>query len=107
MLVSIARPGVCDVNPWGVDITVARGRRISRRGGEGYRVHRADVAEADRTWREEVPVVALRLAVEQCMDAGTPTYLLEQAIGNGLTAGFATDAEARKLRRKLKGRYAC
>ena len=99
--------GVCDVNPRYVDITVARGRRISRRGGEGYRVHRADVAQADRAWREEVPVVALRLAIEQCLDAGTPTYLLEQAIGNGLAGGFVTAAEAEALKGKLEGRYAC
>ena len=97
--------GVCDVNPRDVDVTVARGRRISRRGGEGYHVHRADVEEADRAWREEVPVVALRLAIEQCLDAGTPTYLLEQAIENGLAEGFVTGAEAGKLRGKLEERY--
>lgn len=97
--------GVCDVNPRDVDVTVAKDRRISRRGGEGYRVHRADVAEEDRMWREEVPVVALRLAIEQCLAAGTPTYLLEQAIGNGLAGGFVTAAEAEALRGKLEGRY--
>ena len=88
---------VCDVNPKVIDIAVAKGRRISRSGGEGYRIHRIDVAEVDRTWREEVPVVALRLAVEQCLEAGTPTYLVEQAIENGREKGFITAAEAAAL----------
>jgi predicted transcriptional regulator of viral defense system len=92
------------VNPRAIDITVGRGRRIARRGGEGYELHREDVAAADRAWREGVPVVRLRKAVEQCIIAGTPTYLLEQAVENGLAQGFLTAAEARGLNGKLEAR---
>ena len=98
--------GVCDVNPKAVDVTVARDRRISRRGGEGYRLHREDVPEADRMWRDEVPVVALRRAIGQCLDAGTPTYLLEQALSSGLAQGFLAAPEAELLGERLEARYA-
>lgn len=89
--------GVCDVNPKVIDVTVARGRRISRQGGEGYSLHRENAAAADVAWREGVPVVSLRRAIEQCLEAGTPTYLLEQAVENGLAEGFLTPAEAKEL----------
>lgn len=98
--------GVCDINPKVVDVTVAKGRRISRRGSEGYRIHCANVPTPDCTWREEVPVVTLRLAIEQCLNAGTPTYLIEQAIENGLAEGFITAAEASVLKGRLEGRNA-
>lgn len=97
--------GVCDVNPKAIDVTVARGRRIARRGGEGYELHSEDIAAVDRAWREGVPVVRLRKAIEQCIIAGTPTYLLEQAVENGLAQGFLTAAEARDLNEKLEARY--
>ena len=60
----------------------------------------------DRAWREEVPVVSLRLAIEQCLEAGTPTYLVGQAIENGLSKGFIKSFEADGLRKRLEERYA-
>ena len=98
--------GVCSVNPKLIDITVAKGRRISRHGGEGYRIHQANIVDADRAWREEVPVATLRLAIEQCLKGDTPTYLIGQAIENGLAAGFITNAEAKKLNDQLEKRNA-
>ena len=97
---------VCDINPKTIDVAVARDRRISRCGGEGYSIRHIDIEEADRVWREEVPVVKLRLAIEQCLEDKTPTYLIEQAIKNGLETGFITKTEAAALTETMEARYA-
>lgn len=97
--------GVCDVNPRAIDVTVPKGKRISRRSGEGYRIHHEDIAEGDRTWREEVPVVTLARAIEQCMLAGTATYLLEQAAERGLAEGLIASGDHSRLTEMLRGRY--
>lgn len=97
--------GVCDVNPRGIDVTVPKGRRISRRGGEGYRIHCEDIAEDDKTWWEEVPVVTVACAIEQCMLAGTATYLLEQAIERGFAKGLLASGDRDRLAKMLRGRY--
>lgn len=95
---------VCDVNPKAIDVTVAKGRRISRKGGEGYSIHREDIANNNRAWREEVPVVTLTRAIEQCIIAGTPTYLIDQAIERGLTRGLLTTRAGERLTEMLKER---
>lgn len=97
--------GVCDVNPRAIDITVPEGKRISRRGGEGYRIHHENIKEGDRTWREEVPVVTLVRAIEQCVLAGTSTYLLEQAAERGLAEGLIATGDHGRLTEMLRGRY--
>ena len=96
--------GVCDVNPGQVHITVAKRRRIARGGGEGYAVHREDLAPEDLSWWEGIPTVTLRKAIAQCTDAGTPSYLLHQAIENGLARGMLLPDEAADLQTKLAER---
>ena len=95
---------VCDVNPGAIHVTVAKGRRISRRGGEGYELHREDMAPADLTWWEGIPAVTLDKAIEQCIDYGTPTHLISQAIENGRARGLILEGEADDLRARLETR---
>lgn len=97
--------GVCDINPKAIDVTVPKGKRISRSGGEGYHIHREDIAERDRAWREEVPVVTLARAIRQCIQAGTAAYLLEQAMDNGLAEGLITTGEFGRLNAMMQERY--
>lgn len=78
---------VSDVNPGVIHVTVGRGRRLRRTGSSQYAIHAQDLTPAQLTWWEEVPVVTLATAISQCLDIGTPTYLLRQAIENGHTQG--------------------
>lgn len=96
--------GVCDVNPAMIHVTVGKGRRIARRGGEGYVLHREDVAEGDLTWWKGMPIATLRKAIEQCIDSGTSSHLLAQAIENGSARGVVLEHEAAALRERLEAR---
>ncbi len=96
--------GVCDVNPGTIHVTVTKGRRISRRGGEGYELHREEVSPADLTWWEGIPTIAPAKAIEQCIDYGTPTHLIIQTIENARARGLILEEEESALRAKLKAR---
>ena len=93
--------GICDVNPGKVHVTVARGRRISRAGGEGYELHFENIPASDLAWWEGIPITTLRKAIGQCIGYGTPTYLIEQAIENGQARGLILTGEAESLHAKL------
>lgn len=94
---------VCDVNPRLVHVSVGKGRRIKRRNGEGYAVHYENVDARDATWRDGLPVVTLGKAIEQCFKAGTASYLLEQAVDEGVRQGYLSAAEGERLRGELEG----
>jgi predicted transcriptional regulator of viral defense system len=56
-------------------------------------VHFADVPEADRTWKESIPLTSPRRALQDCMRDGTSPELLEQALRQARTRGLVS-AEA-------------
>lgn len=87
-----------------IHVTVPLTRRIAKSDGDGYVIHKERLLEEDRTWAEELPVVTLVKAIEQCIVADTPSYLLEQAIKNGRDKGLISDAMARDLGRRLDER---
>lgn len=88
---------ICDINPTTIHITISKGRRITRQGSEGYTLHFEDMLPEDITWWEGIPIVCARKAIEQCIDAGIPTYLLNQAIENALARGLILKNEAEIL----------
>lgn len=79
--------GAGTVNPSVIHVTVGRDRRIRRAGGGQYEIHYQDLEPRQLTWWEEVPTVTLDTAILQCIDYGTPTYLLRQAIEEGNAQG--------------------
>lgn len=95
-----------DVNPSVVHVTVEKGRRINRRGGEAYCLHSETIPPNDTGWWQGIPVVKPALAIDQCIQWGTPTYLLEQAVEEGVKKRLVNRLEAEKLRRKLDERDA-
>ncbi len=95
---------VCDIVPDFIHVTVPLTRRIAKSDGDGYVIHKERLLEEDRTLAEELPVVTLVKAIEQCIVADTPSYLLEQAIKNGRDKGLISDAMARDLGRRLDER---
>lgn len=95
---------VCDVNPTGIHIAVGKDRRIRRTGGEGYALHYEEIAEEERDWWEGAPRVKLATAIEQCICTNTASYLLDQAIENGLKLGLISHSDAERLSRLIEVR---
>lgn len=94
-----------DVNPNRYHVTVGRRRRLRRAGGEQVLVHYEDLAPSEVGWWEEIPTVTPATAIAQCIDFGTPSYLLSQAIDNGHRRGRITIAQRDDLARKLEERH--
>ena len=97
--------GISDVNPSRIHVTVGRHRRIRRAGGEGYAVHYEDLIPQQLTWWQEIPTVTPATAVEQCIESGTPTYLVRQAIDRGHARGYLAKDEHTALTAKLENRH--
>jgi predicted transcriptional regulator of viral defense system len=99
---------VSDINPTKIFVTVGKNRRIRRKGGEHYVVHHQDLQPDQIGWQDEIPSVNLPTAIEQCIETGVPTYLLDQAIERGRARGLLTVSEEKYLEEKLEersGRY--
>ena len=92
--------GVCDVNPTKIHVTAKR--RIRRSGGDGYALHRQDLEKSQIGWWEELPIVKLPTAIEQCIVNGTPTYLILQAVENGVRRGMLSENDSERLRKMVE-----
>ena len=97
--------GISDVNPNRIHVTVGKQRRLRRSTGEEYVVHYEDLTPLQVGWWQEIPTVTPRTAVEQCLNYGTPTYLLRQAIERGHAQGYLKAAERDELTEALDGRH--
>lgn len=97
--------GISDVNPNRIHVTVARHRRLRRSGADEYIVHYEDLDPEQIGWWQEIPTVTAKTAIGQCVENGTPTYLLRQAIGRGYDEGRLTAAERDELTGELEARH--
>ena len=77
-----------------------RGRRL--RVPEGLALHHADLAEADRSWIETIPVTTPRQAITECLSAHTAPELVEQAIRQARQRGLISGADSRSLANRLR-----
>jgi len=77
---ALASCEVCDINPDRIHVTLPKGRRIRRRGGELYVVHHEDLAPERIGWWQQIPTVTLPTAIAQCITNGVPGYLMRQAL---------------------------
>ncbi len=96
---------ISDVNPNRIHVTVGKHRRLRRTGGQAYFVHREDLSAKQIGWWQEIPTVTAKTAVEQCLELGTPTYLLRQAIARGHAQGYLTATERDDLTAALEARH--
>lgn len=80
---ALAAWDVSDVNPYLTHVTINRARRLRRTGGEYYVVHRRDLHPSQRTWWQAIPITTLPTTIADCIQTGTPTYLIRQAIERG------------------------
>lgn len=93
---------LCDVNPNRIHVTVGKDRRLRRADGGEYVIHYEDLARAQIGWWQEIPTVTAKTAIAQCLDYGTPTYLLRQAIEQGYARGYLKAVERDELERALE-----
>lgn len=97
--------GISDVNPNRIHLTVAKQRRFRRTGGDDYVVHYEDLNPKQIGWWQEIPTVAPATAIRQCIEFGTPTYLLRQAIERGQSRGYLKAAQRDELAEELEVRH--
>jgi predicted transcriptional regulator of viral defense system len=95
-----------DVNPDRIHVTVPKHRRIRRSGARGIEVHYQDLERRQIGWFEQIPTVEPATSIQQCIDTGTPTYLLRQALKGARETGRITADEGERLRRRLEDRDA-
>lgn len=95
---------VSDVNPDRIHLTVNRNRRLRRAGGERYIIHYQDLGTTQRTWWEGIPITDLPTTIADCINTGTPTYLIRQAIDRGGRTSLLPAAERNRLTQLLEHR---
>lgn len=95
---------ISDINPARIHFTVPRGRRLRRAGGDGYVIHYEDLAPAQITWWQEMPVTDVLTTIAQCIESGVPTYLLRQAIERAGRGGQVGAEQQNELVRRLEER---
>ena len=103
---ALAVRGHGDVNPDRIHITVATHRRIRRSPTGPYALHYEDLPPQALGWWQGVRTVTAATALQQCLDAGTPGYLVRQAIDAARGDGQLTAANAAMLMQQLDMRYA-
>ncbi len=89
---------LCDVNPSWIDVTVPTGFRTTRTAPVLLRLHRQDLAGADTTWFEGIPIVTVYQAILGSIEIGIGWNLIEQALTNARRRGLLTRAHAAELR---------
>ncbi len=95
---------ISDILPDRYHITVGKDRRLRRENERGYEVHYEDLTPRQIGWWEEVPTVKPATAIAQCIDYGTPTYLLRQALDRGFRQGRINIDQQLELAAKLEAR---
>lgn len=101
---ALAAWDVSDVNPTLIHVTIDRARRPRRAGGERYVIHRRDLRPSQRTWWEAIPITNLPTTIGDCIETGTPTYLIRQAIERGGRTSLLPAAERDRLTNLLEER---
>lgn len=95
---------ISDILPNRYHVTVGKHRRLRRENERGYEIHYEDLDPKQIGWWEEVPTVKPATAIAQCIDYGTPTYLLRQALERGHRFGRITRDQQAELAEKLEAR---
>lgn len=79
---------VCDVNPAWIHLTVPPGYRLRRDLPAVYELHLRALDASDVTLHEGIPVVTVRRAILDGMDAGLGGQLIDQAIATAERRGL-------------------
>jgi len=95
---------ISDVNPSRYHVSVPRAHRIRRSDNDRYVIHVQRLPALQVTWWQQMPIVTPAAAIEQCLEYGTPTYLLRQALDRGARTGAVPRSELTRLTEALDRR---
>lgn len=92
-----------DINPSKIHVTVSKGERIRRSGGEGIVVHYEDLTKEDLGWWEGIRCVKPYTAIRQAIDTHVPIQLVLQAVTEARSRGMISLDQQTALRKQLEG----
>lgn len=92
-----------DINPPVIHVTVPKGERVRRSGGDGIVVHYDDIPAKHVGWWEGIRCVKPFFAIQQAIDTRVPVQLIQQAMAEARDRGSITVAELAALRTELDG----
>jgi predicted transcriptional regulator of viral defense system len=94
-----------DLNPDRIHVTVPRRVKGLRRRHPpaAYVVHYEDLTPAQRGYWEQIPIVTVPTAIDQCIASGVRTDLVRQAIAAARAQGLIDPATAERQRAALAG----
>ncbi len=95
---------ISDINPDRIHVEVAKSRRISRRGGEGYVLHHGDLTEEQVTWWQQIRITDVATTIDQCISWGVPSYLIRQALERAGRTSLLLKRDQERLASKLEKR---
>jgi len=101
---ALALHEISDVNPARHHVTIPAPRRIRRADNDRYAVHTQRLEPRQVTWWHLMRIVTPTTAIEQCLEYGTPTYLLRQAIDRGARTGAVRRDDVARLTAALEAR---
>ena len=93
--------GLSHVNPSRVHLTVPRDNHPRTAGGDLYQLHRRELAAADITEMDSIPVTTIERTILDCLGNGTDPYQLRLAIDRAESAGLVRRREAEDLRKAV------
>jgi len=96
--------GISDVNPSRVRMTVPKAARLRRQKPKWIAIHRGDLALADVTMHEGLPVTTVAKSVLDVMSETGRMGLARQAIKDARKEGYISAAEGNRLTRQLNQR---
>lgn len=99
---ALAALDICDINPIRIHVTVPKTRRIKKENPKNIFLHKDNVKKSQVKWWEGMQIASLQLAIEQCIERGAPSHLMEQAIQNGLSRGMLQKHDAEMLYEKME-----
>lgn len=98
--------GICDVNPKVIHVSVDKGRRIRRAASTLLKLHYRAIDTSSTTWWKEVPVSDPVSTIQDCIEWGTPAYLMRQAIQEATSRGLLSPTKQEELLQQLDKREA-
>jgi predicted transcriptional regulator of viral defense system len=88
---------LCDVNPAKVHVTIPKRERIRRQPPPAYAVHVRDIDPEDVTRTEGIPVVTVRRAILDGIEARLGGHLIDQAIESGTRQGLLDPSDLTEI----------
>jgi len=101
---ALAAWDISDINPEHIHVCVNRKRRLRRDGGRGYTIHHHDLLPEQRVWFQQIPITDVPTTIGHCIEWGTPTYLIKQALERASQTSWLLHSEREILATQLEER---